>query len=368
MEVAKNIVNLKSFLQTNLRLVVTHETLIDHSQKTIKDLHRACSETIATPEAQAMPIYSYTRGNYIKKEAFSTPSVYTANLEQVIYYARYNSLFTKSRKLISDSVMHHIRTDKYSLRTLYFSKPEKISGFCSVFRSMFSYGNYYHTLIDHLPRLYLLDQPDYKDIDEIKLLIPGELTKVEKYFLDKIVPQNIKITLVDPNKIYLIDKLIFPSFLSCRDSGYLPKNYLSYFSEKVCPQRPRNKKNRIYISRKINERGGKRCILNEDELVEKLKDYGFQKYSLENMSIEEQIELFYDASHVIAPHGAGLTNIIFSKGINVVEMFAAPGVLPYYYYLSKSLDHNYKYWCGKANNKDANFEVDIEAILELSQA
>ncbi|MBD2294642.1 glycosyltransferase family 61 protein [Anabaena sphaerica FACHB-251] len=359
MEILKLIKTLKNSIQKYLRVMLVHETTLNDDCKSTKKY--ISSEIVATPETKDMPIYSYA----MKGDIFSLPNIFTTNLYQVIYYARYNSLFTWKRELIVDSVMGHIRLDKYSLRALYFKRPEKISGVSSVFRSVFSANNYYHTLIDHLPRLYLIDQPDYKEIEEIKLLVPDKLTNIEQYFLDKILPENVKIKVVEIDKLYMIENLIFPSFLSHKNSGYLPSNYLNYFWSKVLPKRPRNKINRIYISRKLSDKSSQRCVLNEDELIEKLQHYGFKKYSLEDMSVDEQIELFYDAICVIAPHGAGLTNIIFSEKINVIEMFPASGILPHFYYLSKSLEHSYRYWCGKAGDKDANFKADIKEVLEI---
>ena len=43
-----------------------------------------------------------------------------------------------------------------------------------------------------------------------------------------------------------------------------------------------------------------------------LKKYKFRKVYLEQFSIREQVELFRTASHVIAAHGAGLTNVLFA--------------------------------------------------------
>jgi hypothetical protein len=52
---------------------------------------------------------------------------------------------------------------------------------------------------------------------------------------------------------------------------------------------------------------------NETEVESGLKSYGFKTYLLEKMSLREQVILFAQAKIVIAPHGAGLTNLIFSQ-------------------------------------------------------
>jgi capsular polysaccharide biosynthesis protein len=45
---------------------------------------------------------------------------------------------------------------------------------------------------------------------------------------------------------------------------------------------------------------------------------------LENYSIDEQANIFSNAGLILAPHGAGLTNLIFSnnKNVNVFEFFS----------------------------------------------
>ena len=87
------------------------------------------------------------------------------------------------------------------------------------------------------------------------------------------------------------------------------------FFENLLPKNPHTGStcaipvNRIYVSRKL---AGKRHLSNEDEFLPLLKKYKFRKVYLEKMTIIEQVDLFRKASHVIAAHGAGLTNILFA--------------------------------------------------------
>ena len=63
---------------------------------------------------------------------------------------------------------------------------------------------------------------------------------------------------------------------------------------------------------------------------------GFQEVMLSGMSYREQIALFSEASHVIAPHGAGLTNVLFSDSARILEIHSPQhGVRPDYYQLSQ---------------------------------
>lgn len=334
---------------------------IDRLYKINKNYLSVEPQAISTPESLEIPYYY--RAQHLQKNSYPLPPIYTATIKNSIYCPKYEILLSNSRRVIADSINTGRDPTLFSIYHLYFNQLERIAGFCSVFRSTGG-SMYYHTLLDNLPRLYLLAQPQYQDLPEIKLLISSQPTKLEQFFFAKLLPENVSPKPVDPNKLYQVDQLIFPSFMTRQFAGFLPTVYLDYLTEKVAPKRQRNPKNRIFISRVKTQRGRLRCLLNEEELFAELKEYGFKRYILEQLSIEEQIELFYDAEYVIGSHGAGLSNLIYSANAKVVELFPTHYVIPHYYYLSKSLNHTYRYWCGKAKEREANFTVDVKKIIE----
>lgn len=74
----------------------------------------------------------------------------------------------------------------------------------------------------------------------------------------------------------------------------------------------------LYISRKD---AAHRFLVNEDELFASLAVLGFQRIEPGKMTVQEQILAFSRAKVIVAPHGASLTNIIFSHpGLHVVEI------------------------------------------------
>ena len=76
----------------------------------------------------------------------------------------------------------------------------------------------------------------------------------------------------------------------------------------------------IYISRKDSPKA--RGLANEDELAEALSSLGFKILTLSELSVVQQIYFFSRARLIVAPHGAGLTNIIFCNNNNctVIEI------------------------------------------------
>jgi capsular polysaccharide biosynthesis protein len=77
---------------------------------------------------------------------------------------------------------------------------------------------------------------------------------------------------------------------------------------------------KIYISRRSATH---RRIVNEDEVRALAGRHGFEVVELEDLPVTEQIRMFASARTILAPHGAGLTNIIYSERPRVLELLPA---------------------------------------------
>lgn len=71
----------------------------------------------------------------------------------------------------------------------------------------------------------------------------------------------------------------------------------------------------IYIDRSSAQA---RRLLNEEDLKRALLAEGVEPVRLEELGLAQQLELFRNVGLVVAPHGAGLTNILFLPGNAVV--------------------------------------------------
>ncbi|MGD1948607.1 MAG: DUF563 domain-containing protein [Leptolyngbyaceae cyanobacterium] len=359
---------LQKEISTSFKSALSHTLL---SRGSIHQLEDSFKESYQTyPElsghvsiSDASSINFLPEAKALQSSRYTTPNIFALRLNDLYFCPEYNILHTKSRQILEESISTQKELEQFDAKAFYLKKTKTISGVCSTFRS--HKNGYYHTLIDNLPRLYLLHGSQFQEIKEISILLSSQPSKVESFYLDKLLPDNAKVLLVDKDETCKLKDFIFPSFLSRRFSGYLPLAYISWFIKRVAPNRPRKKVNRIFISRIPTHKGRQRCILNENELFERLEPYGFKRYVLDHMKIEEQIELFYDAETVVAAHGAGLTNAIFSEKINVLELFPTQIIVPHYYFLSKSLRHNYRYLCTQEKGKSSSFNVDIEATLSI---
>jgi len=191
-------------------------------------------------------------------------------------------------------------------------RPKKISGRLLVVASHAA-DNYYHWLLEELPRLLLACESTQFD----KILL------TEKPFADSVLQclqidvPRIPVTAISH---YRADKLIVPSYLA--PTGFpSPKmvELLSSFSLRYAPQDDQSRPEKIYISRRSAKR---RTVKDETRLIAELQARGFHEVLLEKMSLQEQMRTFRAAKFVVAPHGAGLANLTFCQtGGKVIELF-----------------------------------------------
>lgn len=224
--------------------------------------------------------------------------------------------------------------------------------------------NYYHTLIDVLPRIYCLYDRHISDLGGVTCY----LTRLEddKYgeLLHALMPSWVEIKKVGTETLIHFDQYLHLPYLSECTCGWLPPEYVKFFRESTAGVRRSkselaNKK--ILISRSL---ALVRRIRNQDRLSGMLRELGFNAHCLENYSLREQASLFENAKSVIGPHGAGLTNLLFSKaGTKVVEIFPDQGVWPHYRWLCEALSHEYSDIHFQESHKNSDFDVDIERVL-----
>jgi len=77
------------------------------------------------------------------------------------------------------------------------------------------------------------------------------------------------------------------------------------------------------------------------------------------------VRLFSEASVVIAPHGAGLTNIVFCQpGAIIIELLAPGYLVPYYWILASEAQLNYFYLIGEGMHGSHLRKIIYPNLLE----
>jgi capsular polysaccharide biosynthesis protein len=96
---------------------------------------------------------------------------------------------------------------------------------------------------------------------------------------------------------------------------------------------------RIYVGR-----GGaaRRAVLNEAEVWRLLEPHGFEVVTMDGRSIGDQAAMFASAAVIVAPHGAALANLVFSRPKTaVIELMGTNTASPVFAYLAwrRGLDY-----------------------------
>ena len=75
---------------------------------------------------------------------------------------------------------------------------------------------------------------------------------------------------------------------------------------------------KIYISR---EKSPNRKIVNEQEVIKKLEQFGFKKIIMEDMTFEEKIHIMDNARYLCCGESSSMTNIIFArKNLKIINL------------------------------------------------
>lgn len=317
-------------------------------------------ERVPTPETAEMTFEAFSRD--LAAPVYTAPTVHTTTLSGARYCATTHCVLDSRGAVINESTTPGGRPLYFPPGT--FNRPVRpISGVATSFRCCFN--DFYHLLVDNLPRLDLLNFDHFRDYPSISLMCP-ELTPLERFFVEKLLPENVTIVETPPGYLYEPDQFLFNTFITSKASGYLRGPFVNRLRTRLNLPSAVSRTERILVSRTNAEKG--RRILNENELLDALRPFGFERYTLEDLPITEQIDLFHRAEIVVAPHGAGLSHLLFAPHTAVLELFASPIVIPHYYLLSKSLGHNYSFLAGTQSHHDENFAVDVPVVRERVSA
>lgn len=177
--------------------------------------------------------------------------------------------------------------------------------------------NYYHWLIDHLPRLLLVRKLGL--LDGRKVLVGSGLQSFQLDALRMLGVDADQLLYMEPDEAVQFRSVLVPNLLSATTVCHpLVRELLLEAFPAVHGNSQRSP--RIYLSR---EDAATRRLTNEAQAVALLEHAGFEKYVLTDKPFQEQIDLFRHAEAVVAVHGAGMANTIFcTAGCRVVEIFS----------------------------------------------
>lgn len=219
------------------------------------------------------------------------------------------------------------------------------------------YHNHSHWLTAHLPKLLLLRERGMLH----EALLPSGRTPV--------MQASMELAGISPDDVATFDfdrPLVVGSLTLLATDRFRPELLRlvpAAFGVPQTPSRPR----RIFISR---TRAARRRLLNEEEVWPLFEDEGFERVCMEELSFDDQVNLMKQTSVLAAPHGAGLTNLMFCPpGAQIIELADLSFPNPNFYALASAMGHGY--WLVRAESVgdshpiDKDLRVNPAAVLQV---
>lgn len=272
-----------------------------------------------------------------------------------VYVSRYGEVF-KAHKLFLPSLegvnnFNWYKTVRLLFRRILKAKIISLAGTSAIVHDRYSSVNYYHWMIEALPRLVLVQKvfPDCTVIlpDRPKPFITAT---VEAFGLRNLMRLH-------HNEIVKTPALIFPELVyydgvendeppptdqlkkdTTHSDEFFQQELIVFVRKKLLDHyytttsKPFRK---VYISRSLQNI---RKLENEPEVLKILQRYGFETYFFEKMSFQEQLQLMCETKFFVSVHGSNLVNILFlPEDAQVIELMNESYVNDAYYLLASTL-------------------------------
>lgn len=311
--------------------------------------------------------YNYFESDYALGHRQKELSIY--KLKDVTFFSN-TGVIMMNQKLIVESASSITRltaTKAFRDFSLLLPHTYKHGLYTTVQHSHWADNNISHWLIDCLPRIYIITQLIK---EPVTLLMWKGAHPYQKQMLDYLLCDypHIKVKYISKHHKIRISNFYLPSFVAATFSAYLPPDTSQWIRERIWNGykiERGNPRKRVYISR---SKAMLRRILNEQELVAVLETFGFITVWAEDLDYKSQIQLFYDAEAVVSSHGAGLTNMLFSKKCRVLEFHPAKIMKAHYMLLSKGLGFEYTPIIGSQGDDTESYTVPLPEVKQWLQA
>lgn len=186
------------------------------------------------------------------------------------------------------------------------------------------FTNWYHWLVDGLPALHLANSlPEH--LRDLPVLIPEQIFRYPtmldalelfRQHRDMIVMPEWamvhakKLVWIDPLEVSNIPKTSAktdkePRIHMLHREGM--ESYRDVYVQKFAPK-PIKATRKIVLARDTARRS-----YNQQDALDVAAEFGFEPIYPEKLTLEEQVRIFREASHILGPSGAGFAGLLFSQ-------------------------------------------------------
>jgi capsular polysaccharide biosynthesis protein len=230
---------------------------------------------------------------------------------------------------------------------------------------------FFHWMIEGLPRMAVLGE-HARAIDG--LFVPGPLHPFHIESLKVLGVGQEKLIPLDVASHYQPEHLFIPrTFAMYNPPRWMHEWFKQAFLDPSSAPSGATPARRLYVSRAD---APFRRVANEQEVVQLLDRFGFRVVCLSDYPFVEQARLFNDAEMIVAPHGAGLSNLVFCRaGTSLIEVMPPGWMAPCFMALASSVGCHYRHLAaGRANSSGTgnpqrdNVQIPVAALEQLLQA
>jgi hypothetical protein len=287
---------------------------------------------------EAVPARSVRAGDGSDVEAAPIDAIAITDGQLVTDGRAFATFATRSGQIVPPiSEDYRSRAGQFSsLRTLQRPPPTvRLDHGVSLLTGGGGVPTYFHWLYDVLPRLYLLERAG--------VLAPGASVIVPE-LRNRFHRESLELLGVDIRRCHEVTgptRIVAAELVATtghRNHEHVEPWVTRFLADRL--GRPAARRGRrIYINRHDADL---RRLTNEPDLERALRALGVESVSLDGMPFTDQIELFGSAELVVAPHGAGLSNLAFcGPGTEVVELLGEGLSWSVYEHLARDVDLRY---------------------------
>jgi predicted O-linked N-acetylglucosamine transferase (SPINDLY family)/capsular polysaccharide biosynthesis protein len=241
-----------------------------------------------------------------------------------------------SRVMIPDWLIYHHLDNHLLLRPTRTDQAPVKEG---IWLAGQSSGNYYHWLLEFLPRLKTVEgHPEYRGLP---FIVDAGLHENLIECLRRLAPERELIPL-QPRHRYRFERLVVPSNLNSlphdfrRDAVALAQDFaftppaIDYLRDRLAglDEKSVAERRRLYV---VRRNPAYRRLLNADEVERFFLSRGFERVCPDDMTLAEQIEAFSQAGVIAGATGAGFANMVFAPRDATVIILYYAGV-PHQYF------------------------------------
>lgn len=290
--------------------------------------------------------------------AIHLPPHFIAKLRNCRVFSHHGVVISPENRVFHD-LTHEFRPFQLGNRVCHYAglpPIEHLDARVLVIPTVSCWKNYFHWMVDAVPRLRAVD-PDEYDFVLTPLSRP-----YHRDVLDALhIPEAKRLEATADTHLQ-VSQLIVPNYPT---PGHPSPEAIQFVKQAILAQLPPQPtaippSKRLYISRGDAWR---RRVRNEVDLMDLLEPFGFEMITMEGLSLLDQANLFRQLDVVISPHGAALTNLIFSApGTRILECYPSDFIYPHFYRLAAAAGQIYSAHTSHCELEDPDFDLDLDTL------